>query len=748
MTLLRLVLPRVRRVLPRVRRLPSLGLLLVAAACTEAPPVPVAEPADPSVPVFRNVANRTDYVGDSSCVGCHAAEAAVYGQHSMASSFHPWTPATKVESALPTPITNIPSGYQYAVIDSGGRLYQVESRTGPDGQRTHELRRRIDYVMGSGRLARTYFTEENGRLFQLPLTWYRQHGWDFSPGYQVNNARFSRVLPDRCIACHSSYPTASPNLEGKYPTLRSGIGCERCHGPGALHVSARRSNTPRDGAYDRTIVNPKRLPIERRLDVCEQCHVHTSVAVLRDQQTAFSYLPSQRLSDQYAFFKESGSIDVVSHADRLRQSACFLKSQQSTQPMECASCHNPHQPPPTRATINQPCLSCHAGATLAATVAAKYPASTARSAHTPKADCVGCHMPKVQEQGVPHGTFTEHWIRAKYDATQRSPVARRATSPIEPYFARDREGPQAPLYQALGMVVYATLANDRTAMDSAAASLQTILRGDDRHAQAHFLLGVAQQQFGRTKESVAALEQAVQIDRTRPEPLRALAQAYLRDGAREAKVNALYERALTAQPALAWIRAEYAQLLQAQGDAVAAEREYTAALAEQPSLAEAWFNYGTLLLEARRPDEAAKALRESVSLDPSFAPALSALFAVRTSGKKVRGVRVLPSPVTGTLPMPPRAATAPQALALSVRGGTGVVFTKAPPGGYVLVYKPDGTLLLALAVAADGTAAWDLRTGEGVPLPSGLYRADVQGRDVLGRPVPPQSLYFGVVHPD
>ena len=121
----------------------------------------------------------------------------------------------------------------------------METIAGPDGRRLHELRRRIDYVMGSGQVARTYFTEENGRLFQLPLTWYRDHGWDFSPGYEVNNARFDRVLPDRCIACHSSYPRPVPHLEGKFAELRPGIGCERCHGPGALHVQARSARPAR-----------------------------------------------------------------------------------------------------------------------------------------------------------------------------------------------------------------------------------------------------------------------------------------------------------------------------------------------------------------------------------------------------------------------------------------------------------------------------------------------------------------------
>src|SRR6185436_1099509 len=94
------------------------------------------------------------------------------------------------------------------------------------------------------------------------LTWYRNHGWDFSPGYEINNARFDRLLPDHCVSCHASYPTTLPYLEGK--------------------VAERRSGAKRDSGYDNTIVNPVRMPLERRLDACEQCHVHTAVSVLRD----------------------------------------------------------------------------------------------------------------------------------------------------------------------------------------------------------------------------------------------------------------------------------------------------------------------------------------------------------------------------------------------------------------------------------------------------------------------------------
>lgn len=730
------------------RRLSLLGwcaLLLSSAACDRNPSSqPPGEPPDTEAARFRNVAAPTAYVGDAPCAECHAKETTTYRQHSMASSFHPWTPEQRVETALPTALRNAPTGYDYSVIDSGGRLYQVESLTDSSGVRTHRLARRIDYVMGSGRLARSYFTEENGRLFQLPLTWYAEHGWDFSPGYQVNNARFDRLLPDRCIACHSSYPTPAKHLEGKYPTLRAGIGCERCHGPGALHVAERRSAVTVDSTGDRSIVNPRRLSLERRLDVCEQCHVHTAVAVLREPHTSFDFTPSQRLRDQVAYFKEAGSIDVVSHADRLRQSRCFLASANAAAPMECATCHNPHASPTTRATHNAPCLSCHTDSALTT----RFAQSPSRADHARSADCVSCHMPKVQEQGVPHGTFTEHWIRVIARDAPRPTVARTTGQPIEPYFARDRDGPQAPLYQAMGKMVYATLATDRATLDSAATDLTAVLRNNGRNAQAHFLLGVAESQFGRTKGAVAALERAVRIDSTRPEALRALAQAYATDGRAADKVLSLYRRALALQPALAWIRAEYAHALHVSGDRDAAEREYRLAITEQPSLADAWLQYGILLLERARPSEAATAFREGITLNPAFASALATLAEVRSSGKKVTSVRAVASPLTGVLPSPKRTPTAVPLFALSIGADNMMQIANAPLGGYVLVSAPDGTLVLALPVGLDGTVRWDLRTGEGVPMTSGLYRVDVQGRDLMGRPVPSQPLYFGVVRTD
>ena len=729
-----------RRLMTRTTTIAALALA-VLAACeqnTRAPRPPAAEPPDEPSPTFRNVAATTAYVGDSACAGCHAQETAAYREHAMSQSFHRWSAASHVETPLPRPIVHDATGFSYTVDDIGGRLYQVEFLTGPDGKRLHELKRRIDYVTGSGNVALTYFTEENGRLFQLPLTWYREHGWDFSPGYKVSNARFDRVIPDRCIACHASYPERLPALEGKYATVRPGIGCERCHGPGALHVRERANAAKPDSAFDNTIVNPARLPVARRMDICEQCHVHTAVAVLREGKDEFGYMPSEPLRDQWAFFKQAGSIDIVSHADRLRQSACFLGTRASTRPLECATCHDPHRSPTPTESRSLVCQSCHSPDSLAR----RLTRSAARADHVPGADCVSCHMPKVGERGVPHGTFTDHWIRVITPGAPPPTVARTGDSPIEPFFERDRTGPEAGIYQGMGGIVYANLATNTAALAAAAATLDKALGTDSTRGDAHFLLGVAYQQLGRSAEAIRALEQAVRIDSTRPDRLRALAQAYQHAGRDSATIDRLYRQALAIQPALAWLRADYADYLQGQGRRSEAIDQYRAALAEQPSLVTGWFDLGTVLAESRQLDRSADTFQHAVDLDPSIAEALSRLFEVRTAGTTVTGVRIMAAPLS-TLPVRDRG---PRAIQLAASdAGTGVRFFNVPPRSLVQIQKPDGTLIRALGPVDGWSVEWGLTSEAGVPVAGGLYRAMVTGRDPTGRPFSPQLLYFGVV---
>jgi Tfp pilus assembly protein PilF len=492
---------------------------------------------------------------------------------------------------------------------------------------------------------------------------------------------------------------------------------------------------------DPTIVNPARLPLERRLDTCEQCHVHTAVTVLREGKTDFDYVPSQPLHEQYAFYKVAGGIDIVSHADRLRQSACFIGARATTKPLECATCHDPHQQAPTAQARSQPCRQCHTQALLTQRLAR----SPALPDHAPASDCVSCHMPRVAVRTAVHGAFTDHWIRVVSRGTP-SPAARQyGDGSIEPYYQRDKTGPDAAIYQGMGEVVYATLATSGRALASAAADLARALGTDSTRGDASFLLGVASQQLGNTEDAIRALEQSVRADSTRPDRWRALAQSYVRAGRPAATIDSLYRRALALQPALAWIRADHADYLQSQGRLDEAVRAYQAALVEQPSLAAARFNLGTALAAQGKLAASTAAFQQAVHLDPSLAQALSPLLEVRTTGKSVVAATGLGSPLP-SLAVRQRDTRAVQ---LTVAGGAGVapglVFGNVPPRGIVQILTPDGSVVRTLPTGDGFAVRWDLRIDTGAPIAGGLYRVRVVGRGVGGQVTAPQLLWLGVV---
>jgi Tfp pilus assembly protein PilF len=278
---------------------------------------------------------------------------------------------------------------------------------------------------------------------------------------------------------------------------------------------------------------------------------------------------------------------------------------------------------------------------------------------------------------------------------------------------------------------------------TAAATLDKALGADTTRGEAHFLLGVAYAQLGKTAEAIRVLEQAVRIDSARPDRLRALAQAYERAGRDSATVDRLYQRALSLQPALAWLRADYADYLQAHGRRDAAIKAYRAALAEQPSLVTGWFNLGAVLAESGKSHESADAFQRAVDLDPSVGEALSRLFEVRAQGSSVVGVRQLPPPLE-SIAVRDRG---PRAIQLGVQGAA-LRFFNVPPRSVVQIQKPDGTLMRALAPVDAWAVEWDLTTERGSPIAAGLYRARITGRDPTGRPFSPQLLYFGVVRGD
>lgn len=625
--------------LPALAVLALGGSLLGLAACRQA----TAPPEAPDEAArFRNVEGAVAYVGDDACASCHESQYQGYQTHGMAQSLYALTPENAVEDWGAAPVYHAESDFYYRPYREGARFFQEEYRLGPGGAKTHQLVREVKYVMGSGSAARTYLAEVGGRLYEMPLTWYTQAPkWDMSPGYKAYNERFDRLVPDACMACHNSYPEAVPFAEGKYAAVPLGIGCERCHGPGALHVEARLADPDPPDSVDVTIVNPAHLSLERRLDVCQQCHLKGDVVLLREGRGAYDFRPGQALAAHMALFVEdkpasSDAIAVISHADRMKQSACFLETQGTAQPMDCVTCHDPHEG--FRAMgpeyFNATCRSCHAPAALQAQVAAAVAAE-----HTAGANCYGCHMPRLEAKDAPHSSFTDHWIRV----VRQAPTLAQATGPVtlKPYFAETARLPAAPVYEGMAYVVRGRQQADEAALRKGIALLEAALKEQSGFGEAHYLLGFARLQLGQVQAALPALEAAVRLGPDVPERLNTLAQAYEAAGRPPADIAPLYERALQVQPALAEVRVNYGRLLEVQGRLMEALVQYRRAAAEQPWLAAAHYNLGTGLLRTGAPEEAARALQQALTLRPDYPEALGnlgLLYATQNQAERARAL--------------------------------------------------------------------------------------------------------------
>ena len=252
-------------------------------------------------------------------------------------------------------------------------------------------------------------------FIEMPVSWYveRSGYWAMSPGYDsADQEDFRRAIPGECLLCHNGLP-----LKGSYPErgttglsvfpkeIPQGIDCQRCHGQGAAHVRAAFTpNTPRE-KIRAAIVNPARLPRDRQLEVCLQCHLETSSSLMPNEIRRFnrdidSYRPGEPIGDYKIYFdlaKGQGDRFEIAHAPyRLRMSACFRSSQ-----MTCLTCHDPHQPYRTSTSTAHylaVCQGCH----QAVVHRTKLPAGT---------DCISCHMPKRRTDDVVHVVMTDHYIQ-------------------------------------------------------------------------------------------------------------------------------------------------------------------------------------------------------------------------------------------------------------------------------------------------------------------------------------------------
>jgi hypothetical protein len=190
---------------------------------------------------YQNTQPGVHYVGDEACVRCHAEISASFHLHPMGRSMSPAAEA-------PTPgldeqksrVEFTAGGLEYAIERRDGRIFHSETRKDARGQIIVSKEAEVTYEVGSGRRGRSYLIEQDGFMVQSPISWYSQEQrWDLSPDSLARNNHFERPIDPSCLFCHSNRFEPVAGTINRYvpPTFRGlAVGCERCHGPGELHV--------------------------------------------------------------------------------------------------------------------------------------------------------------------------------------------------------------------------------------------------------------------------------------------------------------------------------------------------------------------------------------------------------------------------------------------------------------------------------------------------------------------------------
>jgi hypothetical protein len=421
----------------------SLFILLLFIKCNDTVTEKKIVSAVTDTSLYLNHSDSAKYVGMQTCKLCHQGIYNTFIKTGMGKSFDLATPQKSSGdfsmSQIHDPIANL----HYKAFWKNEHLQIKEFRL--QGKDTiHQRIEEVNYIIGSGQHTNSHLQNVNGYINQMPMTFYAQkHKWDLPPGFEGGvNTRFSRKIGLECMSCHNAYPDFVMGSENKFNGVPQGINCERCHGPGSVHVAERSTGSKIDTSkyIDYSIVNPAKLSIDLQFDICQRCHLQGN-AVLKEGKSFYDFKPGKKLSDYMSVFlpkyeHADEEFIMASHADRLKQSACFIKSyekvkdKKSLRPykeaMTCITCHNPHVSvrETNKNVFNEACNSCHGDTKATKTCSdEKVKKALANSTSESKLlNCVSCHMPSSGAIDIPHVSVHDHYIRKPISKTEKEKI--------------------------------------------------------------------------------------------------------------------------------------------------------------------------------------------------------------------------------------------------------------------------------------------------------------------------------------
>jgi Flp pilus assembly protein TadD len=474
--------------------------------------------------LYQNARPGVAYVGDEACIRCHREIADAFRAHPMGRSS---APIANTEYGAPNHAkTGLPievKGVQYTIEHRDGRVLHKATRHEADGASFAQIEAEVQFAIGSGTRGVSFLINRDGFLFQSPIAWFSQERrWDISPGYGEFDIQpnFERAIQPDCLFCHTNQFRPVEGTLNRYeqPIFKGHtIGCERCHGPGELHVK-RGGLSP--GA-DFTIVNPAALAPALRESVCQQCHLQGSFRFARSGQGPLDYRPGLPLHRFLAVFLmkkgNQGRFEAVGHVEQMEASRCFAASKGR---LGCISCHDPHRVPERTTKVayfRERCLECHGQKGCARPLAQ-------RRARGDEENCIACHMPRSTITNVPHTAATDHRILRGVPGSLRADTQNASSlpgeSPLKDYYwdllsEEERRDAARDIGVALGSTARSLRSSPPVARVPAMhglALLQAAVRDRPDDLTARESLGHVLAILDRRDEALAQFQGALAID--------------------------------------------------------------------------------------------------------------------------------------------------------------------------------------------------------------------------------------------
>jgi predicted CXXCH cytochrome family protein len=350
---------------------------------------------------------ETKYVGAESCRSCHAAE---YQQWSESDHFKAMQLAN--EGSVLGDFSNTTVNFHNVTSNfyREGKKYLISTINRSGEQQSFEIK----YTFGYYPLQQYLVETEKGHFQALNIAWdsreleqggqrwfHLQPDEDITPEHPFYWTNHFQNWNSRCADCHST------NLQRNYQAADNSfattfseatVACEACHGAGSKHVelaSSKDLSASVDKGFEvasstklqwqfnasRDIAEPVGEKNQDDLNMCGACHALRGK--LNDSQNKDSFHNQNRLQlinqDSYFFDGQTKEEAFVLGS--------FLQSKMHHKGVTCSNCHNPHTGK-VLVEDNGLCTQCHKAQVYDQIEHHHHSVSSAG------AQCINCHMPE------------------------------------------------------------------------------------------------------------------------------------------------------------------------------------------------------------------------------------------------------------------------------------------------------------------------------------------------------------------